>query len=307
MTLTVSPTIEATQRVAIPGSSSLQIDSDLMWTVEFATAKAVGMGLELPLSAVDWAQGYDLLLVVGTKGTFSVSEANQQIQSLLDGHHYTRGLAFVRPGTPTSNLPGAPSGYPPPDPGGAMSFAVERGTPVPGDGLLFANELGISAQVVAHLDQTSLQAQSAAQAMLTALWPATLGYHLEQMMAPSDTKLPAPFDANAIAAAYDYTRSNVRPGGALPAFRIGSVPYGLRPATSVTRRALAAPGGGGGARSGRRSRERAAVKRKLYLVSSASVDRRTASSATKRATRSRWFRNVVRAGPSGRPRKRAAS
>jgi len=240
LTLTMSPVLDAAQRVAIAGSS-LQIDSDLLWTVQFAAAKAAGMGLELPVTAADWALGFDLLLVVGTKGTFSPAEASQQIQTLLDGHHYTRGLALVAPGTPTSNLPGAPAGYPLPDSRGASSFAIERGTPSAGDGLLAASALGIGASVITHLDQTGLQTDATAQAMLTALWPATLGYQLEQMMAPADATLPAPFDANAIAAAYNYTRTNVRPAGPLPAFRVGAVPYGLLPATSVMRLAAAFP------------------------------------------------------------------
>ena len=241
LTLTMSPVLDAAQRTAIPGSS-LQIDSDLLWTVQFAAAKNfAGMALELPVTANDWKLGFDLLLVVGTKGTFSPAEASQHIQRLLDGHHYTRGLALLGPGTPTSNMPGAPVAYPPPDPAGASSFAIERGTPASGVGLLVASALGISPSVVAHLDETGLQSDSAAKAMLTALWPATLGYHLEQMMAPADTTLPAPFDSNAIAAAYGYTRTNVRPAGPLPAFRVGGVPYALLPATSVTRRAAAAP------------------------------------------------------------------
>jgi hypothetical protein len=241
VTLTMAPAIDATARVTLPGSS-IQMDADLLWTVQFAAAKSVGMGLEMPLMAVDWAQGFDLLLVVGTKGSFTVAEAGQQIQSLLDGHHYTRGLAFIPPGTPTSNQPGAPSGYPPADPGGADSFAVERGTPTSGDGLTAAGALGVAPQTMAHIEHTDLQSDAAAQAMLTALWPATLGYHLEQMMAPTDASLSPPWNANAVAAAYDYTRSYVRPGGPLPAFRVGAVPYALLPATSLSRLAAAAPG-----------------------------------------------------------------
>ncbi len=241
VTLTMSPAIDATQRMTLPGSS-LQMDADLLWTVQFASAKAVGMGLEIPLSAADWTQGFDLLLVMGTKGTFSIAEAGAQIQALLDGHHYTRGLAFISPGTPTSNQPGAPSGYPSSDPGGAVTFALERGTPASGDGLLAARAFGVSPQTVAHLEHTDLLSDAAMQAMATALWPATLGYHLEQMMAPTDASLAPPWDANAVAAAYNFTKNNLRPGGPLPAFRVGSVPYSLLPATSVAHLAAASPG-----------------------------------------------------------------
>ena len=241
LTLTISPAIDAAQQVTLPGSS-LQMDAGLLWTVQFAAAKAVGMGLEMPLMAADWTDGLDLLLVVGTKGSFSVAEAGQQIQALFDGHHYTRGLAFIPPGTPTSNQPDAPSGYPPADPGGAASFAVERGTLAAGDGIAAAAALGLAPETVAHVEHTDLQSDSAMQAMFTALWPATLGYHLEQMMAPANASLSPPWDANAIAAAYDYARNYVRPGGPLPAFRAGAVPYALAPATSVTHLAAATPG-----------------------------------------------------------------
>jgi hypothetical protein len=241
LTLTVSPAIDAAQRVTLPGSS-LQMDADLLWTVQFAAAKAVGMGLEMPLMAADWTNGFDLLLVVGAKGSFSVAEAGQQIQALFDGHHYTRGFAFIPPGTPTANQPDAPSGYPPADPGGAASFAVERGTLAAGDGITAAGALGIPAETVAHIEHTDLQSDAAMQAMLTVLWPATLGYHLEQMMAPANAALSPPWDANAVAAAYSYTRNFLRPGGPLPAFRTGAVPYALLPATSVSQLAAATPG-----------------------------------------------------------------
>ena len=113
----------------------------------------------------------------------------------------TRGFAFIAPGTPTSNQPGAPSGYSPADPGGAGSFATERGTPASGDGLAVAGALGITPQTLAHIEHTGLQSDATMQAMLTALWPATFGYHLEQMMAPTDAALPPPWDAKAVAAA----------------------------------------------------------------------------------------------------------
>ena len=60
-----------------------------------------------------------------------------------------------------------------------------------------------------------------------ALWPATLGYFMQQMMSPE-------FGATTIDAARSYVIGNLRPGGPLPAFRIGRVPYGLLPVVSLT-------------------------------------------------------------------------
>ena len=64
--------------------------------------------------------------------------------------------------------------------------------------------------------------------MNDALWPATLGYCMEQLMVPV-------FDAATISRARQFWTDRVRPGGPLPAFRVGRVPYGLLPAVSVDR------------------------------------------------------------------------
>ena len=64
--------------------------------------------------------------------------------------------------------------------------------------------------------------------MNDALWPATLGYLMEQLMVPV-------FDAATISRARQFWTDRVRPGGPLPAFRVGRVPYGLLPAVSVDR------------------------------------------------------------------------
>ena len=64
--------------------------------------------------------------------------------------------------------------------------------------------------------------------MLTALWPATLGYFLSQMMASVFT--PAQIET-----ARQYVLANAIPRGPLPAFSVGKTPYGVLPVTSLRR------------------------------------------------------------------------
>ena len=53
--------------------------------------------------------------------------------------------------------------------------------------------------------------------MLQALWPATLGYFLSQMMASA-------FSAEVIEEARQYVMANAVPRGPVPAFRVGPNP-----------------------------------------------------------------------------------
>jgi hypothetical protein len=153
----------------------------------------------------------------------------------------------MRPGTPTNNTPDAPSAFPPADPKSAVSFATERGTPLvtPAssplvNGMQLARALGVSAApgeqvaLFEHVQGAEVDGDSAASAMNDALWPATLGYFMEQMMAPH-------FDAATIASARRFFVEHLRAGGPLSAFRVGRVPYGVLPAVSLSRYAPDSP------------------------------------------------------------------
>jgi hypothetical protein len=82
------------------------------------------------VNAEDVVDGFDRLLVFGVKSSVTPDEASQGIAALLENHHYSRGLAFVPQGTPTNNTSDGPSAYPPADPDGTRSFAIERGAPL---------------------------------------------------------------------------------------------------------------------------------------------------------------------------------
>jgi hypothetical protein len=232
----------------VPLSDNLKVDRALKWTVDFTDAENNGMAVTIDLTKPDpqtpvppAGSGVDLIIVVGVNESLDATKGATQLRALLDAHHYTRGFAFLRPGTPTNNTPDLPSAFPPPDPKGAASFAIERGAPLVtpasvagANGLLLANALGLplapgeALAAVEHIEGADIDGDTAAAAMNDALWPATLGYFMEQMMAPQ-------FDAATIANARQFAVSYLRAGGPFPAFRVGRVPYGLLPTISLSR------------------------------------------------------------------------
>jgi hypothetical protein len=209
----------------------LILDQELAWMVDLAAAEKAGMAVRMRVDATDVAEGFDQLLAVGVKASLFPDEAADRLARLVQGHHYGRGFAFVPQGTPTNNTEEGPSAWPPPDPGGSASFALERRglqLDAASDGSRFAAALGLGTQLaneLPHLAKADRRDHQAAQLMNQALWPATLGYYLEQMLAPG-------FGRAAIADARDHFVRYVLGRGPCPAFRVADVPYTLLPTSS---------------------------------------------------------------------------
>lgn len=213
----------------------LFVEPALLWTVDFDAAVAAGMGMRVPISGTDLADGFDRLVVYGVKTTLTAADTADRMSQLLARHRRTRGLALVRQGTPTNNSAEGASGYPPPD-DADRSFAIERGAPLAtagSDGAALAAALGIDVTAFHHLEGSDRIEQQRARAMNQALWPCTLGYFLEQMISPPPSISPplitAPMIADIRAHFIDYVRGR----GPLPAFRIGRVPYGVLPVAAL--------------------------------------------------------------------------
>jgi len=224
-----------------PDADKLALDDGMKWMVDFDEAERVGMGIRVKLTTDQAFQGFDILMVVGTKATQSAADSTQRIADLLDAHHYTDGLGFLLNGTPSNNTQDAPSGFSTTDPGQAASYASERAAAgfQPGDGSnadVLASALGLrdlNTQAVASLANANATEQRDALHMNRALWAATFGYYLPQMLGvrqQSETPL-SPAD-------FTWARSHfidyVRASGPLPAIRIGKQPYGVLPVTSLS-------------------------------------------------------------------------
>jgi hypothetical protein len=203
----------------------LPVDAGMRWLVDFDTAVAAGMALRIPITAAQRAAGFDRVLVYGTSAAGAAGLA-----TLLDAHHYSDGLTFVPQGTPTKNTADAPSAYSRTDPGALISFAVEAGPALTGDpaadGPVAAGLLGVPVDVFGHVRYADRYDMRDGQDMVTALWPATLGYFLRQLGdgGMSETQIEQ---------ARTWTIANMRPRGPLPALAAAQIPYGILPVTST--------------------------------------------------------------------------
>ena len=216
-------------------NTELPIDEGMKWMIDFAEAEAAGMGIRVPLN-VDQAKGFDFLLVVGTKETTNGDNQAKDLAALLNAHHYTNDLRFLLPGTPTNNTPDAPSGFTSSDPGHETSYQIERTT----DGFksgdnsfadLLATAFGFNsedAQKLARIGNSSAMELRNARHMNRALWPATMGYFLKQMM----SGIQSPIKPDEADWTRDYFTEYVRAAGPLPSIRVGKQPYGILPVTS---------------------------------------------------------------------------
>jgi hypothetical protein len=210
------------------------VDSRLQWLVDFELAFEAGMALKIPLKAGERQQGVDRLFVYGVRSRDS--SPSDTFADLLDAHHYTDGLSFVPQGAHTNNTVDASSAYSRKDLDDATSFAVERNGPLIGppdkqpeaDGNRFATLLGFDPARVENIQYAGGVGCRNASDMITALWPATLGYFLSQVLSPN-------FPPEQIEPARQWVLNNALPRGAFPAFRVGHTPYGVLPVTALAR------------------------------------------------------------------------
>ena len=214
-----------------PGDESVPVDEGIRWMTDFDVAVEVGMGIRLRL-APEQAQGFDFLLVFGTKASVDVPDQTDELAALLAAHHYTNGLGFTLQGTPSNSTDDDPSGFAAADRDGARSFQDERRGPGAGvedsNAGVVSRALGLpdDAATLAHVANARGREQLDARHMNRAMWPATWGYFLGQMIG-------APVSAADIAWTRAHFVDHVRASGPLPALRVGRQPYGILPTTSL--------------------------------------------------------------------------
>lgn len=214
------------------------IDAGMKWAVDFNEAEAAGMGIRVKLTKDIAGAGFDFLLVMGIKDAANTDWATR-LTDLFKAHHYTDGLSFVPPGTPSNNTAKTPSGFSSEDPGHEVSYEAERtGTTFkPGDRSnadVLTTALGLTKTpaVFANLSNATDLDQLDSQNMNRALWQATWGYFLLQMLGVGQTG-ENPLTDDDIEWARKHFVQYVRATGPLPAIRIGPQPYGFLPVTSL--------------------------------------------------------------------------
>ncbi len=154
----------------------------------------------------------------GVRDSAQDGPGDVQLADLINAHHYTDGVAIVPQGSPTNNTSDASSAFSTADPDQTISYAVEVGADLAAepsvDGAVLADALGLPLATVSHLRYADGHGTANSADMVTALWPSTVGYFLEQMMSPV-------FSAAQQEAMRIFARSYVRPRGPVPAHPSG--------------------------------------------------------------------------------------
>ena len=216
----------------------LVVSAEMKWLIDFDEAVTKGMGFKIDLNAEQAQRGFDRLLVLGVRMSADRSKGQQLLEDLFEHHHHSRkGLSILRQGTPTNNTDKAAAGYrwqedadvsfnhyfvtPEPD---ATAAAWTRRS----DGQWLAECLGINAEKISAIENFTATEHTDAKAMNIALWPATLGYFMQSMLAPV-------FSDEVIQQTRAFFTQYISGRGVLPAIRIGNQPYGILPTTTFSR------------------------------------------------------------------------
>jgi len=224
-------------------NGDLVVNEDLKWMVDFDQAVAKGMGFKIDLTADQAANGFERLFVLGVRLANDADAGKQTLESLIEHHHASRkGFSILPQGTPTNNTEQKSSGYSWRE-DSDVSFDIYFNNADPSDpadwydkkdGRWLAEFLGIDSQALHDIPFYHATDQREARALNTALWPATLGYFMESMMAPV-------FDDSVIEQTRQFFRHFISGRGMLPAIRVGRQPYGILPTTTFSRMAWLQP------------------------------------------------------------------
>jgi len=205
-------------------------DAKSEWMVDHVKARDVGMAVQL----ANIRQDIYSIIVVGIRKS-DAEDSQNLLENLLDSHHYSTGLSFLKYGTPTNNTQRAKSGHSESLENREDSYAIEILDPssqgnqahkTNSERLGLALGLGNNPEVFHHIAFAGDALDSYTKDMQAALWPVTGDYFLRNFMSGIVSK------DNLQLLARHFTEY-VRARGPLPAIRVGTQPYGVLPVTSI--------------------------------------------------------------------------
>ncbi|MDH3639263.1 MAG: hypothetical protein OES09_12500, partial [Gammaproteobacteria bacterium] len=231
-----NPAADPDEQIRSEGDE-LVVPNEMKWMVDFEEAVEKGMGFKVNLSATQARLGFDRLFVLGLRLSADIEKSKEQLETLIAHHQESRkGFSILPQGAPTNNVEDDESGYtwradsdlsydhyfkqdPTDDP---PDWRLRK------DGRWLAESLGIDADLLKASTNYYATDQCEARAMNIALWPATLGNFMEQLMAPV-------FADRTIDSARAFFNRYVLGRGTIPAVRVGNQPYGILPTTAFSR------------------------------------------------------------------------
>lgn len=232
------PLAEEGEQIRQDGAD-VALSDDMRWMVDFEEAITKGMAFRVNLKPEQYERGFDKLIVLGVRLSSDESVGQELIENLLANHHFGRTtLSLLKQGTPTNNTDHKASGYTETEDADEAYDALKSDNGVfeannadwfdRNDGQWLSHLLGIDTPIMGNIPGARHTDISDAQAMNTALFPGTIGYTL-------DTMLASIFDDYAIEFVREFYTHLVSGRGLLPALRIGQQPYGILASTVYSR------------------------------------------------------------------------
>jgi hypothetical protein len=232
-----SPAAEDAPPPARPDATIPRVQDSFRWALDPDSAGKAGMLLtvtdrDLPQGR-RLANGLSRLVVFGVDWTLTPAQAAGSVEALLRAHAATGDLAFVAPATPTNNTGTSRSGFSsrpsdqladwaPPvtgvDPDAVAEAAAGR----------LAAALGITAEALAPVPGAGQRHHQWSAALVDALWEATAGYYLSDLLQPLGSD-------ELTAALREYAAAHLHAAGPLPTVRVGPQPYGVLPVVAGAR------------------------------------------------------------------------
>ena len=221
--------------------------TSIEWLQNFDKAVAVGMGFKVPLNKktipgyVDTV-GFTRLMVLGIRTesshhTDAAEIGKNALDKLFENHLYgAKGMAIISQGTPTNNTEETRSGLTEQTVFSEELYQQEfvDQNPFSGtsdddktDGQRLVEALAIDRDIFRTVENVHNTDAQEAVAMNKALYPATLGFYLENLLHP--LFLEPLFSEGNLQELNDFFCSKVTGRGPLPTFRIGAQPYGVLP------------------------------------------------------------------------------
>ena len=229
--LTVGPDPTDAQQF-IENDGDLELGEEIRWMTDFDAAVGKGLGLRVPLSAQQFARGFERLFVIGIRLSADPDKNAADLEQLLHNHLYSRsGFALVPQGTPTNNTEESSSAFNRTDDAddsydvfvkNATQYTLETDPDRKLDGQWFSEMLGLAPDALQQVPNAGQPDQCEARAMNTALWPATWGYYFEKMLHPV-------LGRSEIRSTRQFFKEFVTARGPVSALRIGRQPYGVLP------------------------------------------------------------------------------
>lgn len=218
---------EAEGVVEPDGKGNLVVNEKLLWIVDFEAAVRKGMAAALPLTEQDYQIGFDRVIVTGVTCHANTSK---ELNALFDTFQFSPdGCSIIPVGTPTNNTDESATPYKNgmEDPLDCYEDLFQDNTLQPDCDLIrLMKALGLQESSVFNIRNNTSADAVAVQAVNTVLFSATLGRLCEDGMHAFFT----PETIERLRAFFTYY---ISARGVLPAFRVGSQPYGVLPVSSL--------------------------------------------------------------------------